>query len=267
MRHCSIPFSYLIGYALLAAFFSSCSIPAYSPGLGLGVNNTPHRHTRLGVSLERVPNGFSARESWPRTSRAIGWRYERGLSDNVALRAKAFFAQNVSRNEPGYNGVGFGVGVESVVNRPLSNKTDLVLVPRLQFVSAGIISGGSGYGGGATAVIRHRLKPDLAVYGGPAAYFGSAENTISQGTTSTDSFTPGGLGLGGHLGLSYNVASLSNFNLEVTPLRVSDNFHNRSVWVPVVQLAFSREIIGRSREERRRRRAQRKAAKALRKNQ
>jgi len=232
----------------LIGLLVGCSVaPGYSPGLGLGVDQPEHRNTRLGFGLEAAPNALSTREGGPRLSIVGSFTYERGLSDDISIRSKFIAGQSVSDELPEHAGRFLGLGVGATFRKRLNQVTDLLCVPRLQYVTTGYFGG---YGGGLSVLLRRRLQPNLAVYGGPAAYFGrdgASRITRDNG----EIFTPGGKALGGHLGLSYDIAKGANLSFEVTPLRQSENYLNRSVWVPAFQLALTGKITGRKAGERR----------------
>lgn len=248
-------------YALLFAAVFSCTAPAYSPSLGLGVDNLTHRDTRLGVSLEQAPNALSAREGGPRLSTSVGFRYERGLSDNSAIRAKFFFAQSVDEETTNHQGSGIGFGLEAILRRSLAQKTDLVFVPRLQYASGGIF-GGSGVGGGLSVLVRQRLSTNFAIYGGPAAYLGSSPGQSFSDDSGATFTNANGRALGGHFGVTYDPSPKTNLSLEVSPLNQYDSFYEKSVWLPVAQLTFAYRITGKSQEERETRREIKRMKKA-----
>lgn len=248
----SITLARLLGCTLLACLMLSCSAPGYSPSLGLGVNQLTHRDSRLAVSFEKTPNALSAREEGPLTSNSLSFRYERALSDNFTFRTKLFFAQSVVDDNNQHYGVGVGLSLGFIISYPLGLKSDFLIAPRFQTASPGLF-GDSGNGGGLAILVRHRLRPNLAIYGGPAAYFGKT----AGGSISLDGggfVTPRGRALGGHLGVSVDITPTNNFNLEVSPLRQQDNFYNRAVWIPTLQLAYAHRFHGFSRLERRTRR-------------
>jgi len=239
---------------------NACSAPAYSPGLGLGVDNVPKKHKRLALSLERVPHALSAREGWSRMSTSVGFRYEGALSDNVSVRTKLFFSLSKSRSIPGNDGLGTGLSFTGIFRNRLGTTTDLLLVPRLQVATGSLVFGGMGTGLGGAILMRRRFSPEWAIYGGPAAYFGDAPGTIITRDGGSP-FKPGGRALGGHFGLSHNVGSGGNLNVEITPLNQRDNYHQRAVWVPSVQLAYTHQLKSRTRTERRERRELRRKKK------